>query len=128
MPESDRFSLNDGAICKRCKDLFSFRQSYRIIEGLKFPNGDFSLVKAACPKCFSQSFYTENDILHTNESNEDKDELIKQLRSEIAQLKLDKDFLKNRFEDLFKAYSEEVNKNNQNQPKPSESSQFKPVG
>lgn len=101
MPKEVDFSLDDCAICKRCYELFSFKHSYLLTDGLKFPTGDVTSIKAKCPKCFCQSFYFDNDIIRSK-SSKDKDELIKELRNKISQLESDKEFLKNRLEDIIK--------------------------
>jgi phage FluMu protein Com len=104
---NEEFSYNDAVICKRCKTLFHFGASVNLIEGLKFPNGDFSLIKAKCPRCYSQSTYQPSEVKRSG-SSEDKDELIKQLRNQISQLTFDKSVCEDRFKKLLDDYQKFV--------------------
>lgn len=100
MTDEEPFSYNDGVICKYCNRLFHFGQVSNLIEGLTFPKGDFSLIRAKCPNCYNVRTYNSDEVKRSG-SNEDS-ELIKELRNTIAQLEIDKKVLTNRLEDCMK--------------------------
>lgn len=124
MTERQGFSLYDGLICKRCNRLFSLGRSDQLINGLRFPKNDLSIIEAKCPRCFTQLTYNENDLWRDNKDEES--ELVKQLRSQLAQVTTEKDVIKKMYEQLIFQIKEHM-QNSSQPPKPTDT-QMQPVG
>ena len=100
MNEFDDFSFDDGVICKHCKRAFSFAQSHSsTLNGVTFPNRDPSVIKAQCPRCRFSETYFPRDIIKDRKI-ENQNELVLQLRNEIAQLKIDKEVMQKTIDGL----------------------------
>lgn len=101
MTNEEHFSYDDGVICKRCSRLFHFGQVSNLIQGLTFPKGDFSIIRAKCPKCYSICTYDAEQVKKSS-SDKEESELVKQLRGEVAQLTIEKETIRKLFDDLLK--------------------------
>ncbi|MDE1812781.1 MAG: hypothetical protein KGI19_07455 [Thaumarchaeota archaeon] len=120
-----KFSLYDGLICKHCTRLFSLGRADQLINGLQFPKHDFSIITAKCPRCFSQRTYGENDILRSNNDEQESEEL-KNLRNELAQTRVERDTIKKLYEELLVKFADIIH--NSQQPQKPTDSQMQPVG
>ena|SRR2546428_12051136 len=86
---------DNGFICKDCRKVFSLGRSASLIfgEGLTFPNGDISKIRAPCPNCNFVWTYDNSEMLVPTELlakiQPDSDELqkrVSQLENRIGEL------------------------------------------
>ena len=98
MSDPDSISFHDFVICKNCTRAFTLAQSHSsTLHGVKFPNRDASIIEAQCPRCRVERTYYNKDLW---KDDDEEGEVVKQLRSQLAQVTTEKDVLKRMYEEL----------------------------